>query len=541
MDEFNLIDQPWIRVRWLDGSEGEVSLREAFARAHEIRDLAGDLPTQDFAVLRVLLAILYRALDSEAADDPAEAWQELWEQSTLPMDPIEFYLDQWRHRFDLFHPEAPFLQVADLRTAKGETKSLELLVPDSVGLFPMRSTVEALTPAEAVRWLVHCHAYDISGIKSGAVGDPRVSGGRGYPIGIGWAGWLGGITAIGDSFRETLLLNLVLDRPRDDRDLPIWEEAPLTAAPREAVVVRGPLALLTWPQRRIRLVRQGGRIATVLVCNGDPVAYTDLHQLEMMSAWRLSEAQRKKLKRQSAVYMPWSFQPGVALWRGLRAVLPLLRITPGEDAPFLTAQVLKWLGALEFDGILPLGQSLRIRVVTVAYGANNSAWDDIGADELSFDLRLASSDSLAAQEIVLTALERAEAATRKVGDLAGNLSRAAGGESAHAYAQGRDSAYAALDPIFRAWLGAFDPASDLEAALADWTQRVYLVCLALGLRLVQEAGPQAWCGRVIVVDRKGKKVNLTSGLAEAWFRSGLAKELPAHGAPSSARAQSEES
>jgi CRISPR system Cascade subunit CasA len=479
-------------------------------------------------------------LDREEHGDPITAWQELWEQTSLPMDPIQTYLDDWRHRFDLFDSNKPFLQVPDLRTAKDETKSLDLLVPDSIGLFPMRSSVDSLTPSEAARWLIHCHAYDISGIKSGAIGDPRVKGGKGYPIGIGWAGWLGGIVALGDDLRETLLLNLVLDRPRDHRDVPIWEEPQLTAAPRETVVVRGPLALLTWPQRRIRLVREGEQIESALVCNGDPVPYTDLHNVELMSAWRLSDAQKKKLKRPTAVYMPWTFEPGVALWRGLRAVLPLLRTSLGQDAPFLTARTLAWLGELEMADVLPAGQAVRIRVATIAYGSNNSAWEDIGADELAFDIRLASEHSLEAQEIVRIALERAEAATRKVGDFAGNLSLAAGGDRDDAYATGRDSAYAALDPAFRSWLRDFDPSADTEAALTEWTRRARVTCEGLGARLVRAAGPQAWAGRAIVMGRNKERVNLTSGLAEAWFRAGLARELPLPETEKSTRSESED-
>lgn len=524
MAEFNLVDKPWVRVRWLDGLLGDLSLREVFSRAAEIRELAGDLPTQDFAVFRVLLAVLHRSLDSAPSDDPIQTWHDLWQQQILPIAPINTYLDEWRHRFDLFDPKHPFLQVADLRTAKDETKPLGILVPDSEGLFPMRTAIESLSPAESARWLIHCHAYDISGIKSGAVGDPRVKGGRGYPIGTGWAGWLGGITALGNTLRETLLLNLVLDRVRDDRDVPIWEEPPLSAAPREAVVVRGPLALMTWPQRRIRLVRDQDRIVAALVSNGDPVPYPDLHTMELMSAWRLSEAQKKKLKRQTPVYMPWSFEPGVALWRGLRAVLPLLRTAPGEDQPFRTAAVVNWLGSLEMDGVLAFEQTVRLRVVTVAYGAQKSSWDDVGADDLSFNIRLVSEQSQAAHEVVRTALERAEAATRKVGDLAGNLSLAAGGERDQAYSRGRDLAYAALDPAFREWLARFDPGADLEAALNVWTGQARSICLDLGLDLVREAGPQAWSGRIVEMGKK--PVNLTSGQAEAWLRAGLARELP---------------
>ena len=50
---FNLIDEPWILVRGMEGEMREVSLMELFEQAPCIRRLANDLPTQDFAILRV--------------------------------------------------------------------------------------------------------------------------------------------------------------------------------------------------------------------------------------------------------------------------------------------------------------------------------------------------------------------------------------------------------------------------------------------------------------------------------------------------------
>ena len=56
--EFNLLDEPWIRVLLPDYQVKEVSLTEALLKAHTYVDLAGELPTQDVAVLRLLLAVL---------------------------------------------------------------------------------------------------------------------------------------------------------------------------------------------------------------------------------------------------------------------------------------------------------------------------------------------------------------------------------------------------------------------------------------------------------------------------------------------------
>ncbi|MDY5081288.1 MAG: type I-E CRISPR-associated protein Cse1/CasA, partial [Collinsella sp.] len=77
---FNLVDEPWICVRDLGGATREVSLLELFEQASSIKCLANDLPTQDFAILRVLLAVLQRAISPTLDDDdvPAEVWGRLW-------------------------------------------------------------------------------------------------------------------------------------------------------------------------------------------------------------------------------------------------------------------------------------------------------------------------------------------------------------------------------------------------------------------------------------------------------------------------------
>ena len=57
--EYNLLEERWVRVRGQDYTVQEVSLPDALLHAHEYRDLAGELPTQDAAMLRLLLAVLH--------------------------------------------------------------------------------------------------------------------------------------------------------------------------------------------------------------------------------------------------------------------------------------------------------------------------------------------------------------------------------------------------------------------------------------------------------------------------------------------------
>ena len=63
VDGYSLIDEPWILVRAKGGGTDEVSLVELFRRSPDLIEIVGDLPTQAFAIFRVTLAVLHRAVD----------------------------------------------------------------------------------------------------------------------------------------------------------------------------------------------------------------------------------------------------------------------------------------------------------------------------------------------------------------------------------------------------------------------------------------------------------------------------------------------
>lgn len=51
---YNLLDEPWIPVRLLDGTVTDIGIREVFAQVSQIDDLTCDLPTVGFAIKRLL-------------------------------------------------------------------------------------------------------------------------------------------------------------------------------------------------------------------------------------------------------------------------------------------------------------------------------------------------------------------------------------------------------------------------------------------------------------------------------------------------------
>ena len=140
---FNLVDEPWVRIRDENGNMREVSLLELFNQAPHIKCLANDLPTQDFAIVRLALAILQRSIvpTVDEDDDPSEVWGELWNAGELPMPQIESYLALWHKRFDLFDGDEPFMQIADLHTPKNDYSDVKKIiadVPDGEALFSLR-------------------------------------------------------------------------------------------------------------------------------------------------------------------------------------------------------------------------------------------------------------------------------------------------------------------------------------------------------------------------------------------------------------------
>ncbi|MGI8602087.1 MAG: type I-E CRISPR-associated protein Cse1/CasA [Verrucomicrobiales bacterium] len=118
---FNLAQDPWIPVRFLDGTSDLVSLREAFARGRAIHDLAAR-PHERIALLRLLICIAQAALNGPDTDDAGE-WREA--EEGLP-DAASKYLEKWAGAFALFGEGPRFLQ---LRTAKAEETAASKLFP----------------------------------------------------------------------------------------------------------------------------------------------------------------------------------------------------------------------------------------------------------------------------------------------------------------------------------------------------------------------------------------------------------------------------
>ena len=542
--EYNLLDEPWIPVRLLDGTIADVGLLELLRRTTDIADLACELPTQSIAIQRLVVAIAYRVAPPRDARD----WVRQWDEGAPTEQMIE-YLERWRDRFFLFGGRFPFMQVADLRTAKDSVSGLEKLiadVPNGEQFFTTRHgrALACIPPSEAARWLVHAQAYDPSGIRSGAVGDSQVKGGKGYPIGPSWCGHLGLVWLKGKDLDETLVLNLV---PTDAAQLRgvesstewgacSWEVSEAESAvrgdyslldpsgtPRDISIPR----LLTWHSRRVRLVGNREGVTGVVLAQGDKLAPQQMHRYEPQSLWRYSTPQSKKFKQD--VYMPRKYEAGRALWRNLPGTLPTVTTVQGVDKQpkqeFLPSATLSFHYQLDNASIeTTYPKVMRIQAVGVTYGPQEATFEDIYSDELTLSVAVMRVEHEDLSAEIDRQVRLTEEIARDVGNLAANLARAAGESGEGAGDGARDRAkelfFSAVDTDFRTWLTQVDGRESARDAGRRWECTLRQQATDVQAVLVRGASSSA------IIGRDTGRGYMNVGIAENCFRAALNKHLP---------------
>lgn len=259
MPRYNLLDEKWIQVASKDTVE-KISIKELFAGAAKYKELAGDMKTQDFAVMRVMLAILHTVfsrfdsngdpyeffevdeesflqigeLEENYLDDYEDAlyqtWIDIWNAKEFPKVVYE-YLEKWRERFFLYDDKYPFFQVTKEVIEKdaaggGEFygKNINRLVSESnnkQAYFSPKdeSYKEYIDDDELARWLITLQGY------IGTSDKKKVGSAKTYSK--GWLYDLGGVYLQGNNIFETLMLNFVIAHNENNNLLktqkPCWE------------------------------------------------------------------------------------------------------------------------------------------------------------------------------------------------------------------------------------------------------------------------------------------------------------------------------
>lgn len=518
---FNLVDRPWVPVL-VAGRPERLALRELVEQPNAVDglDLANALAA--IAVLRQVLLPVW--LDALGLPEDAPAWQRRFERPRESTTRLLDYLDEHRSRFDLFSPTAPFAQVAGLHTAKNETKPVSLLQPDqptgnNVPLFAARTEAEppTLSPADAALALLVAQAVDTAAIKSGAVGDPRVSAGKTTGNPTGPVGQLGVIVPVGACFQETISLNTPCSAASTDLTLgePHWRRPPLDASwvEREA---SGLLDLLTWQSRRVRLLAEVHDdevvVSRVVLTAGDRLR--SLPEYEPHTAWRRED----KPKAGQSPQRPLRHRSGIAVWRGLQS---LLATREASSASQTSSLLLRQLAELRDLQVVSPDLCLQVLAAQVFYGNQSAVVEDVFVDLIPLPISALPEDNPVRELLVSVALHAGEL-QKAANHLEDHLREAAGGERTPWDRSQRlgDTLVQDLTPVVRRLLSGLqrDP-EQVEAAGQAWRATARQRSRTAAAQALAAAPMRAFAGRTF--HQGGREWTVRLSVAEAAFGKAL--------------------
>lgn len=531
--EFNLLDEKWIRVRLPDCSVREVSLYDALLHARQYSGLAGELPTQDMAILRLLLAVGYVVLERagvdgqereiEDADDALDRWSEYWEQGSFPEETLRACLEPYRERFYLFHPERPFYQVNEAGNGTEFTAAkLNGAISESsnkVRLFSFRQGAQkdVLTYPEAARWLIYLNGFDDTSAKCRDKGD-------GSP-GAGWLGKLGLIAAQGDDLFQTLMLNLVMLDDRDEpwgKNRPVWTlDQPRTKERCEIPMPDNPAQLLTLQSRRLLLLRDERGVTGYRLLGGDFFDKVNAYA-EQMTLWTHVPGKGAK----PPYDQPRRHNPSRQLWREFTTIVP-------EDGETRVPGVVRWQSRLKGDGMLDQRTMARFTVASAQYGDKDFFVTDVFGDEIRFHLNLLTEAGRQWQKKIGDEIEWTDKVAGQAKFLGENLDKAAGGEGSAFGRWMEEQFYSRVDVPFREFLASVDPGDDAltqAQRLTQWRDEERDIVLALGREAVAQTSQTAFVGRTRTEKYKGKEETRHYSVPEAYnmFQYQIAQKLLKH-------------
>lgn len=539
MGRYNLLDEKWIAVIRESGGQTEfVSLKEVFAHAQEYYDLAGEMKTQDFAVLRVLLAVLqtvfsrfdsdgnpYEMMDidkntfqqkkpvsredlNDEKDFLFETWLDLWKRGEFP-EIVQDYLEKWRDHFNLFDEQFPFYQVTqeDMRTlaAGGGQffgKNLNRTISESNNKSALFTPVteeakDKLQYNQLVRWLIMFQGYTGTGDKK-KVRDTEL------PCSKGWLFDLGGVYLKGKNLFETLMLNCVLsikfDEELDDEFLrvqnPSWERSPSE----NIDVYFGRLidnhaTLYTNWSRAISFNPdyQEGDSFKCFIAKLPEVDHVD-NFLEPMTCWKYSETGDDKNH-----FLPKKHRPEEAIWRNFSALMGVKR---EESEHVRQPGILSWYSKICKTRSMSDRAHFKITICSASMrdDGNATSWSPVDEiiDEIQMETAVLIDNNRDGwiEQINTLVNNSKERIDKTLGRFLRDLSEIRGFDKkdTHLVSQGREDLYQKIDQSFRDWLYGIKESDSMNDKALEW----YSVLE----RAIRESGEEI-CRQISQRDLKG--------------------------------------
>lgn len=471
--EFNLLEEPWIRVMKSTGEIETKSILDVLFSAQDYMKLAGENEAQNAPVLRLLEAILLTTFyrydvdggpsEIEDVSDALDRWESLWNLKHFPKCPIETYIQPYADRFWLIDDENPFMQTkAAERGTEYKTSKLIGDLSESnnkTRIFQSRNLEgkEEIDFQEAARWLLFVNAYDdVSGKKSATLKKyEKETGKKADSPGAGWLGRIAQVYARGENLFQTLMYNLVFLKSSNeiwDEMTPCWEKARRDGERVQVAPPNNPAQLFTLSSRRLLLKIKNKKVIGYYSMGGDFFKSDTIQNgyfVEKNSLYRYV----KGTKTKPSAFVLRRHDPARQIWRDFSN---LLIKTDSNEVP----GVVKWLGLLESENVLNSDAMIYFDTCSVQYGEKDFFITDITGDSLTLHLSMLNnkykSYQVGVEDVVRVCTELANA----TGYLARNIaiSSGASGDSVlkAESTKGKELFYSLIDPAFRKWISELD-------------------------------------------------------------------------------------
>lgn len=262
---FDAARQPCVPVL----SSGEprlVSLREALVSAHELDEVQHEIPTVEFGLYRLLIALVLDALFIEPRQKlNDDSLADLIERGRFDAAGIDAYFERHADKFDLFHHEFPFLQTGGLGGKEKPLANLLPSVPSGTNVTHFHRAHEddfAVGPEEALGLLASIAPFMTAG---GAGLSPSINGAP--PVYV---------LVQGQNLFETLCFNVAAQELplASPDDKPAWRASNIPGVERQS---SGHVESLTWRPRRVRLTpkmtSRGTAVGTMKFEAGDRTTF----------------------------------------------------------------------------------------------------------------------------------------------------------------------------------------------------------------------------------------------------------------------------
>ncbi|BDR58971.1 type I-E CRISPR-associated protein Cse1/CasA [Xylocopilactobacillus apicola] len=416
--QFNLTTDPWIKVIDSDSKTCEVSLIDFFENANNYRQLAGEMRSQDLAIMRFLLAILhtvysrfsnenrpyewleidpdnFQVLNSTIdydEEDLLDTWESLFQNGQFTSVVID-YLKHNQDKFDVFG-EHPFYQVSkedydslvlekykiEKGTGTVAIKQMNRQISESNNtpdLFSPKISdfKNELDMPELVRWLISYQNY------TGVTDKAKVETSEKFSSPSGWLYKLNPVYVKGKNLFETLMLNLVFDDEEYHIERPIWECTDIKEYVKwrkKELLPDNRAALYTSWSRLIHIEWSSDGVPTIYSAGVPMYSPDNAFDIEPMSTWR------KKSKKEPDIYVPAVKNKDymdVAMWRNFGDY-----VNPNKSNETHRPGIVSWLSRLKGDGMID--RSLPVSLVSVSLVSDGNATSQSPFAEISDDLTM---------------------------------------------------------------------------------------------------------------------------------------------------------